>query len=237
MKKISLILIFLFCLTSTFLPTTAQGMESETKRVAPDVLNEVGGYSDSENYRLYHNFGESVTGVGTSESYIVYEGFFSNETPVLLFTVTPSSLDLGVLSSSSVATQNATLTVSTNAVSGYTTQSYDNTAPGVANGLLSVSDPLRKIADATTPNTYIDNPAAGTEHYGITVIGTHAAAGFNGGAKMTSLDNTTWANLGSYSSFIANDSLTVQFRASINGFSPAAADYQTISTFICTANY
>lgn len=213
----------------------SSAMQSASYRIAPDVLNETGGYSSSETYALWHNLGEGVvTGETASASYRSHQGFYTTDVPILAMSISEINLDFGLFSISSVSTQNTNLTISTNALTGYSVQSYDNTSAGSANGMLSGS---KKIADATTPNNFLDLPTAGTEHYGITVTGTHADSDYVGGTKINSLDNTTWADIGSHTSYVAGDVLTVQYRASISLTTPASDNYQALTTFIVTGNF
>lgn len=205
-----------------------------TYKIPKDVLNEAGGASNSDNYKVVHNLGESVIGSSSSLNYKLNSGFLQPDKAVLIFTISTNTANLGTLTTGSVNTANVTLTTSTSGINGYAVQAYDNTTPGIANGLL---DGGKKISDATTPDTFVNNPGAGTEHYGIIVAGTHADAGYASGAKTNSLDDVTNVNIASYTDFIASDSQTVIFRASITDVSPAGANYGAIATFICTASF
>lgn len=216
------------------LQSNVVAMDSDTYRIRPDVLDEAGGYSSSENYKIWHNLGESPTGPSESETYRINAGFWQDETPYLSFSISSPTLAFGHLSDSSVSTQNTTLSISTNAVLGYNVQAYDDTPTGIAYGMI---DGTRKIADATTPNNYIDLPPAGVEHYGVKVTGTHSASGYADGTKINSLNSESQTQIGSYNSFISGDTLLVEYRASISNLSPASSNYQTITTFICTGNF
>lgn len=209
-------------------------MNSDNYKVPIDVLGQTGGESSSANYKIQHNLGETITGSSSSVSYKLNSGYIQYDKPVLIFSISDSSVNFGTLSTSSVSTGNITLTISTSSLWGYSVRAYDDTSSGIANGLV---DGTKKIADATTPNVYVSIPSAGTEHYGIVVTGTHAASGYAAGTKINSLDNTTWVDIGSSSDFISGDTLTVQYRASISNLSPAGANYQAVTTFICTGNF
>lgn len=209
-------------------------MNSDNYNVPIDILGEAGGTSTSSNYKIQHNLGEVITGSMTSTSYKLNSGYIQSDKPVLIFSMSESSIDFGTLSSGSVSTGNTILTISTSSLWGYSVQAYDNTPAGIANGLV---DGSKEIVDATTPNVYIALPSAGTEHYGIVVTGTHVASGYVTGTKINSLDNTTWGEIGSHNSFIADDTLTVQYRASITQLSPAGANFQAVTTFIVTGNF
>jgi hypothetical protein len=230
-KTVVIISIILF-LTSQV--SSIFAMDSDTYRIRPDVLDESGGYSSSENYMIWHNLGESPTGPSQSETYRINSGFWQDETPYLSFSISLSVLNFGHITDSAVSTQNTTLTVSTNAVLGYSVQAYDDTPVGINYGMV---DGTKKIADATLPNNYIDLPSAGVEHYGVKVTGTHAAVGYASGTKINSLNNESQTEVGSYNSFISGDILSVEYRASISNLSPASSNYQTITTYICTGNF
>jgi len=232
MKQIILLFLILFCLVTV--GDVVFAMDSAAYRIAPDVLNESGGTSDSANYRLFTNLGESPTGASDSAAYRIHAGFLQADNPYISFTVSDNSLDFGVLSTGAVSTRDTTLTISTNAMFGYSVDAYDDTSVGIAYGMVNGAN---KIADATTPNVYINLPLAGVEHYGITVTGTHAAAGYAGGTKINSLDNTNRTEIGSYTSYIAGDTITVQYRASISNISEADNGYRTTTTFICTGEF
>jgi hypothetical protein len=212
----------------------ALAMDSSTYRVNPDVLNESGGYSSSSSYRIWHNLGESPTGISESATYRIGAGFLQPDDQVLSMVISSNGLNFGVLSSSLVSAQSFTVTISTDYSNGYTLNAYDNTPSGIANGLVNGA---KKIADATTPNNYINLPIAGVEHYGVVVTGTHAAAGYTSGTKINSLDDTTWIEIGSYNNYIDNDVYNVEFRAGISNTSPAGINYQTVTAFIVTANF
>lgn len=232
LHKLLLVIIILSILI--FDKVDVLAMSAGTKAINSDVLNEAGDHSDSSSYRIWHNVGENSTGVSASSNYRIYSGFITPDNYTLIFSVTPNTLNFGALSRLSVTTQSTTVTISTSSILGYNIQAYDSTSSGIANGLI---DGAKKISDATTPNVFIDLPTGGIEHYGITVTGTHADAGYASGTKINSLDNATLSNIGFHNSFIANDTLTVQYRASISSASAAGANYSAITTYICTTNY
>lgn len=217
-----------------FMQLFSWGNVLATYKIPKDVLNEAGGASNSANYKILHNLGDFATGDSTSDTYKLSAGFLQPDKPVLLFSLSASTVNLGTLATGAVNTGNITLTTSTSTLYGYSIQAYDNTAIGAANGLL---DGTKKIADATTPNVFIANPVAGTEHYGIIVTGTNADAGYAAGTKANSMDDATRADIASYTDFIASDSQTVTFRASISNTSPAGYSFGATATFICTANF
>lgn len=225
-------LVFVILLLTNSQPVLA--MDSETYRVKPDTLNSGGGYSSSETYRIWHNIGESPTGTSQSESYKISAGFYTPDDPTLLCSLSANTINFGLLRSDEVTTGQTVLTIATSAISGYTVSAYDDTEPGTANGMI---DATRKIADATTPGTFIDLPLAGVEHYGHTVTGSRANPSYLGGTKMTSLDNTTSVEIASHNSSSVSDTVTVQYRTSISNTTPAAPAYRAITTFICTSNF
>lgn len=209
-------------------------MDSSNYSIPKDVLNQTGGISSSDNYTIEHNLGESVIGTSSSGSYKESSGYLEPDLDVLIFTIDDNTVDLGLLSDSSVATANTILTVSTSSLKGYTVKAYDDTQVGIDYGLV---DGDNNISDATTPNVFINNPAPGVEHYGLTVAGVHANTNYASGTKINSLNNTNLSDIGSYDNFIANDTLNIQYRASISNQTSAGANYRANPIYICTGNF
>lgn len=226
----SLIFLIIYCL----LATNIFAMNSSSYQVGSDVLNEAGGVSSSANYKIVSNLGESLIGSSSSSNYKINAGFLTDETPVLNFSVSASTINLGTLTSSFTNADSITLTISTNAIGGYSIQAYDNTSAGIAYGLVAGTN---KVADATTPGTFINIPSAGTEHFGVVVTGNHAFSGYASGTKMNSLNSTSLSDIASYTSFISDDTLTVQYRASISSSTPASSSYQSVTSYIATGNF
>lgn len=234
MLKITLIILSIFNILVWPYSLVSASMQSDNYKIGVDVLNESGGVSSSTNYQITHNLGESPTGDSSSANYRAHQGFLTTEIPIITFSVSASTVNLGTLTTGLTNADSITLTISTNALGGYNVQAYDDTSVGIAYGLVSGT---KKVADATTPNVYIAIPGAGTEHFGLVVTGTHAFSGYAAGTKMNSLDNTTLIDIGSYTSFISDDTLTVQYRASISATTPASASYQSITTYVVTGNF
>lgn len=226
--------IILMIIAQLLFSDTCFAMGSGTYTVPNDVLNASGTYSSSATYKLWDNLGEFVTGESSSATYKNQQGFLQNDIPYLSMSISAATVNFGTLSTLSVSTGSTVVTISSNSLQGYALKAYDDTSAGVANGLV---DGVKKIADATTPGVYIANPGAGTEHYGITVTGTHANAGYAGGTKINSLDDTTWVNIGSHTTFAKDDAFTVQYRASIAALSPASNNLSATTTFIVIGNY
>lgn len=230
-SKLIIVILFIFVISNV---CYAQ-MSSVNYKVPKDVLNQTGGTSQSDNYMILHSLGESSIGYMSSTNFQLDSGFIqSEEEGFLSFTISKNSISFGTFSTSTVSTDNLTLTTSTSSTRGYAIFAYDNTQAGIANGLI---DGTKKIADATTPNIYIDLPSAGTEHYGVKVTGLNADAGYATGTKINSMDNTTWIDIASYNSFIEDDEQTVEFRVSISEITPAGSDYKATSTFVCVGKY
>ena len=230
-KKLLFILLFL---GMGIIISPVLAMDSTNYQISPDVLDESGGYSTSTNFKLYQNLGETTTHEAESTNYKLYQGFLQPDKAVLSFNISPDAVDFGTLTPSLVSSGNITIRVSSSSKLGFSVKAYDNTDPGIANGLIYYT---QKIADATTPNNYIGLPLAGTEHYGITVTGTHAASGYAGGTKINSLDDTSWVDIGSYNNKVNNDTYTVNFRAGASEDTAAGSSYTAVTTFILTVNY
>jgi len=210
-------------------------MESTNYRVSPDVIDEGGGIGSDGTYRIYNNIGESaVTGDVSSINYRIWQGFLQPDMSTIYMTISNPTINFGKLRFDTVSTGSTVVTIGSNSNNGYSLRAYDNTSVGIANGLIEGAN---KIADATTPNTFINFPLAGTEHYGITVTGTHADSGYAAGTKINSLDDSTWINVGSYTHVTKNDSYTIEYRTSISEDTNISQNYQAITTYILTVNY
>jgi len=92
-------------------------MDSTNYSIPKDVTSQTGGSSASASYKILHNVGEQITGQISSTTYKIDQGFIHSDLDVLLFTISASAINFGVLTTSSVSTDSITLTTSTSAVS------------------------------------------------------------------------------------------------------------------------
>lgn len=234
MKRVIFVKIITLVFIGFLLTPKIFAMESTNYKVEPDVLDQTGGYSTSDSYRIWHNLGETITGQQNSSSYRIHAGYFRPDVTGLEFTISKTNINLGTLTMNNVATDSIVITVTCNTNLGYSIKAYDDTPTGIAYGLISGSN---YIVDATTPNNYINLPLAGVEHYGIKVTGTHAASGYAGGTKINSLNNSSQTEIGSYGNKVKNDTYTIEYRASISEDTPTDNNFSARTTFVFTANY
>lgn len=107
----------------------------------------------SSSYCAKLSAGETAVGNTSSTNYQAQAGFNTDRTPYLEFTVSNTNLDIGVLTSSSTKTANATFSVKNYLSSGYIVK---QTSPGPTNGNYVLAG-----MPTTAPS------AAGTEQFGI----------------------------------------------------------------------
>ena len=163
--------------------------------------------------------------------------------PSITFSLSANSSAFGTLSTGSVTTSGTdiTLTIGTNAGSGYTVtvrDAGDTSNPGLYN-----SDASYIIG--STDSSYSDGPTtlvAGTEGMGIYVSGTTGtptvAARYNGGTgtQVGGLEITDTTIISRATSMSANDTATTKHMAAISLFT-AAGSYSDTLTYIATGNF
>ncbi|MDP9211959.1 MAG: hypothetical protein M3N59_01640 [bacterium] len=132
----------------------------------------------------------------------------------LSFALSSTAVNLGTLSSGSVATGNHTMTVGTNASGGYAITGQGTT-------LTSGSDTIPFVTDGTV--------TAGASEYGVAFAG---AAGHPAGDQDLSSSTTVASASGPVSSAVT----TATYKASITGSQPAGS-YTSAITYIATATF
>lgn len=211
MRKI--IFTFGFTLLGLCIPALTLGsMSSATYSIYADVVGADGTVSSTgTTYSLNDTPGEAVAGTVTSTSYELRGGFqASEEDESLSFTVSASSLALGTLSRTQVSAASTTLTVTSNALTGYSVSisGTSGTMPdGVRDGAVSVD----------------------SEEYGVAVSGADSAV--TGDASVAS-----GLVLASAATAVSGSETTVTFKASINAASTAGTYSQTV-TLTASANF
>lgn len=172
----------------------------------------------------------------------------ANVDPSITFTLSANSSAFGTLSTSAIdiADTNITLTVGTNAQSGYTVTAQDSgsgTNPGLYNSNASA---LIGSTDSSFSNGPTDL-TPGTEGYGICAYGssgspTIAARYTSGGAGCASddwvggLEITATTIFSRATSMTANDAAIVVHKAAIANWT-AAGSYTDTITYIATGNF
>ena len=163
--------------------------------------------------------------------------------PSITFSLSANSSAFGTLSTGSVTTSGTdiTLTIGTNAGSGYTVtvrDAGDTSNPGLYN-----SDASYIIG--STDSSYSDGPTtlvAGTEGYGIYVSGTSGtptvAARYNGGSgsQVGGLEIADTTIISRITSMSSSDTATIKHMAAIGSFT-AAGSYADTLTYIATGNF
>jgi hypothetical protein len=153
--------------------------------------------------------------------------------PSITFSVSANASEFGSLSTGSITTStpNITLTIATNAGSGYSITVKD-LGSGAAGGLYNTAQSaLIASASATL--------SAGTEGYGIQGASATAtiAAPYNGSSNTVGALQITPQTLATYTTnTTANHTVTVTHKAAVSGSTKAGYYYDTI-TYIGTANF
>ncbi len=187
-------------------------MSSTNYTIYADSIGLGGGLvSTSSAYTLNDTIANSLDAVNaTSSSYIMRGGYQSLDRSSLSVQISTSSLNLGTLDRVSVKTAETTVTVTSNAASGYT---------------LSVNGLSGTMPDPVQGGTV----RAGNNAYGVAVSG--ASAAFVGDQGVT--DNMVLAQS---SGEVSNDATTLTFKAAMSGSSVPGSYSQSISLLI-TANF
>lgn len=174
--------------------------------------------SSSLNYQLQDTLGEIGTGTLSSANYANQGGFRQVEAnPILTFSISDNSIDLGTLSVAAISTANHTITTTTNSSAGYTTTIIED------GNLRSGANDINDVADGAV--------TAGSEEYGIRTSG---AQGQMNGAD-TAITSTT-QTVASYSGYINSSATTITYKAAISA-STSTGTYGHTVTFVSTGNF
>jgi hypothetical protein len=183
-------------------PVISEMSSSNYEIYADGVLNG-GGFSSSGEYNLEDTVGELSSGFSSSSAYDIRAGYQYMERGYLSFEMSSASLDLGILSTSTVNSATTTITVGTDSQTGYTL-----TITGVSGTSIAA------VSDGTV--------TAGNEEYGFAAIG---------GASLIAGDTAvaTSTIIASYVSPIDGSATDLVFKAS-KSLSTTVGNYtQTIS--------
>lgn len=216
-KIILLALILSACFPLT---TKTVGMTSENFKLFADVVSVGGETPTSTNYIVFETTGEAGSASQTrttSTNYIMSAGFQAMGITTLSASLSASTIALGSLSTTAVASGSQILTVNTSSPTGYTaTIQEDGNLRSGANDINDVSD---------------SSVTAGSEEYGIRTSG---VAG-----QMNSVDTAITAvaqTIASTSTVAHNEATTITYKAAISAATEAGS-YSQIITFTTTANY
>ena len=217
--KIALVCFCLFFPLIREAKTSLAYMSSANYTNWMDSFN-VGGEetSSSASYQLQDTLGEMGTGPISSASYGNQGGFRQIEAnPILTFSISNNSIDLGTLNIASVDSDSHTVITTTNSAGGYTTTIVED------GNLRSGANDIDDVADGTV--------TAGNEEYGIRTSG---AQGQMNGAD-TAITSTV-QTVASYSGYINASTTTITYKAAIST-STATGTYSHTVTYISTGNF
>jgi hypothetical protein len=131
----------------------------------------------STSYCAKESAGETTVGNPKSANYQVHAGFNTNRTPYLQFIVNGTNLNIGVLSTGSATTANATFSVKSYLSSGYVVATVSTPPTNNAYTMSALSTPT-----ASSP---------GTEQFGMNLVANTSPATF--GAVPTQVPSSTFS--------------------------------------------
>ncbi|MEK7529413.1 MAG: hypothetical protein AAB570_00665 [Patescibacteria group bacterium] len=216
--KNALITVLIGLVSITFPLSTNALMTSTNYRVYGDELGGSGARSTSASYILSDTFGDVAGGRMSSTNYELLSGFQElSEHPTFSFSISSATVDLGVLSGSSVSSSSHTISSSTNAYRGYTTTV-------VTDGTLRTSEggTIDAVSDGTV--------SAGSEEYGIALVGSDRAFSDDRGPSSSALtvaSRTNWKN---------GAQIAVTYKASIGSATQSGA-YSQVLTYVSVGNF
>jgi hypothetical protein len=156
-----------------------------------------------------------------------------NNTPAISFSVSPSTVNMGNLTSGSVITSPSDLTFnfSTNASSGGTVY-----VTGSNTGLTSVA--ASKTIDVSPPSGNLSSLGEGFGLQGLTAGSPLAIQSpYNGSSNTVGAIYTTFQPLFSSTSSVSSATATATLKAKSSTTTPAANDYTVTLTFVAAASY
>ena len=194
----------------------AADLNSTNFTIFDNGINAGGARSTSSNFILESTLGE-LSGVTTSTNFSNRSGFQAiNAESKMTMALSSNSVSLGTLSSGSVSSASLTVTVTTNAPSGYSVRLTED------GNLRSGSNTIDDVSDGAV--------SVGVEEYGIGTSGTSGQ--FN--SSDTAISGTLV--LASRSSVASAEATTVTFKASMNSATINGSYSHTI-TFTTIANF
>ena len=204
-KKFEKFIAFLFLGVMLLYPIISLAdMSSSTYRIYADVISIGGGTFSSSTYSLNGTMGEPTIGIITSSTYEIKGGFqYTSIDGGISLDFTSSSLNLGILSTTTVSQATTTATVTTESDTGYTL------------AISSISESLlTSVTDSDASVT------AGVEEYGIGLIGDNR---FFENDRSVEVRNISTA-----STAVTADETQIIFKAAISSTSTAGELSQTV---------
>jgi hypothetical protein len=157
---------------------------SSSSYKSEEVFFGTGGDLDasSPNYKAQSAVGGLGVGDYSSANYRAYSGFITPNEPFLEFSINTTTVNLGNLSTATTQTGTATFHVRAYLDSGYTVQTMSQPP--------TVSGTTATLAPMTTQGA----SAAGTEQFGINVVGPNNLGGGDFGANPVPLPDSSFAS-------------------------------------------
>lgn len=214
----NMLIIALIGLISIGMPLSTNALMTSTNyRIYGDELGSSGARSTSTNYTLYDTVGAVAGSRMSSTNYELLSGFQElSEHPTFSFSISSATIDLGVLSSTSVASSSHTVTTSSNAYRGYTTTV-------VADGALrSSSADIDAVSDGAV--------SAGSEEYGVSLTGDDRSFSDDQGPSTSAL------TLASRTNWKRGAQTTVSYKASISSATQTGT-YSQVLTYVSVGNF
>ncbi len=178
-------------------------MSSTNYTIFADSVDSGGVLSTGGAYSLQDTAGESPAGYTTSSTYTVIGGYQAMDWSVLSMDIDTSTINLGTLSTSAVASASAVVTVTADASTGY---------------VLSVGSTSGSSLAVVTDGSV----TAGSEEYGVAVSGPDAVFGDDEAI-------TASLNLSSSSTPVTSAQTTLTFKAAISTASVAGGRSQSVT--------
>lgn len=199
-------------------------MESVNYKILTEVVSVGGETSTSTNYQIFNTVGEFGVAEtnSTSTNYNLASGFQPSSAAgaTLSATLSTNSINLGELTTAEVASGSQTLTVTTNAATGYTTTIKD--------------DGQLRSGSNVIPDIPLDGTVtAGVPGYGINTTGD--AGKMNSSATSTPL-STSDQILAATSTPASGEQTIITYKAAIDS-SIAYGTYSHAVTFTTIVNY
>lgn len=139
------LIIFIFSLLTFNLRPVQAAMTSTDYQIDMPNFNFVSGNATSANYKMGFTGGETGVGPYSSTGYRVKAGFWYIKSIIpFAFSLTPTSIDFGVLAAGSPKTDTVTLTVSAGGAGGYQVTAQE-------------TRPITSSSGTTIPDTTCDN--------------------------------------------------------------------------------
>ncbi len=238
-NRIILSVIIILSLFSSFYPSAesiTEAMLSSNYEIPYSSLNVGGNPQDSTTYKMQDTIGEIATGLMTGTSYKLEAGFQAlTLPPVLIFSITDNTADLGLITTLAAKTDSTGFTVATNTLDGYVVTVSGNT--------LTSNSSSANIDALATPNT----SSPGTEQFGINLVDNSSpdvGANPSGGSGQAASDYDTINNfkfvsgntIANSSTFSSITTFTISYLGNIST-STVAGDYSDILTLIATGTF